>query len=64
MPTQTLTALPCNESWVTHNTLRCFAVVAVAETASQRLEGGPIVSRANPRGFCPAGSWSQELRNR
>ena len=34
-------------------TLRCFAA---AETASQRLKIGPIVSHANPRGSSPTGS--------
>jgi hypothetical protein len=53
MPTKTLTAQHCNESWATRKTLRCLAA---AETASQRREGGLIVSRADPRGSSPTGS--------
>ena len=55
MPAATMTAQPCNESWATRKTFRC--VVAAAETASQRLKSGLIVSHAKLRGSSQAGSW-------
>lgn len=55
MPAATMTAQPCNESWTTRKTFRC--VVAAAETASERLKSGLIVSHAKPRGSSQAGSW-------
>jgi hypothetical protein len=53
MPTKTLTARPCNESWAARRTLR---YLAAAKTASQRREGAPIVSHADQRGSSPTAS--------
>ena len=55
VPAATMTAQPCKESWMIRKTFRC--VVAATATASERLKGEFIVSRARPRGSSQAGSW-------
>ena len=46
MPNTTLT-------WATRKPIKCFAA---AEAASKRSEGGPLLSRVNPRGPSPTAS--------